>query len=411
MKKIIQIRSFILCGILLLVMLNQTSVECQALQNHEHEPSGFKSSQEVILLLDSSIAEHYNNSTGQWSRRWKEEFTYTSDGKLSQLIYGNWEKEEGAGNKFKEVYTYNTDGNMILAYCCLWDTITGQWGNDHKHENTFDAKGNKIKETSYFWHRDDSTWANDFIYEYAYDASGYVIQEIYIIWDNGNDQWMNYSKSDYFHDEEGNCTQFFRYYWDQTANQWVVSYKYEYIFNDDGNEIQLMVTGWDTTHSQWFTAAKYDYNWDDNENKIQDLSYDWDTITGQWVARQKYDYTYDIYGNMISYKLYQWNKERDEWDYFDRGSKYYSPLNITYDTDSESRGQYIWPNPAADYIVINLPDYGPVWFEIYDMQGTKVASERLNGNTRIPVFHLDNGVYLYVFYGRDMISGKVVIRR
>jgi hypothetical protein len=114
---------------------------------------------------------------------------------------------------------------------------------------------------------------------------------------------------------------------------------------------------------------------------------------------------------MISYKLYQWNKERDEWDYFDRGSKYYSPLNITYDTDSESRGQYIWPNPAADYIVINLPDYGPVWFEIYDMQGTKVASERLNGNTRIPVFHLDNGVYLYVFYGRDMISGKVVIRR
>jgi hypothetical protein len=222
---------------------------------------------------------------------------------------------------------------------------------------------------------------------------------------------MNFSKSDYFNDEEGIRTQFIRSYWDSAANQWVASYRYEYTCNEDGNEIQLIVTGWDTAHSQWFTVARYDYSWDENENKLQDLSYDWDTITGQWVNRQKYVYTYDIHGNMISYMLYQWNKEGDEWDYFDRGFKYYSPLDITYNAGNESRGQYIWPNPAADFLVIDLRDNGPVWFEIYDMQGRKVASQRLNGNTRIPLHHLDNGVYLYVIYGRDRISGKVLIRR
>lgn len=383
----------------------------QPLQHSDHHKAVPLSGAEVIHLLDSMVVERYQQSTGQWSTRWKEEFTYSSDGRLEQMIYGSWMKTEGDRNKYKVNYTYDTAGKLTLADGLLWDTTTSKWLNNYKYENFFDTKGNKIREVNYFWHGEDSTWANDYIYEYVYDDNGYLIQEIYKFWKEDIGDWMNYSKSDYFNDEEGICTQFSRYYWDHIANHWVVSYKYEYTFNDDGNEIQLMVTGWDTTQSQWFTAAKYDYSWDDNENKIQDLSYDWDTITDQWVARQKYDYTYDIHGNRISYMLYQWNNERDEWDYFDRGSNYYSSLDITVNAGNESRGQYIWPNPAADYIAIDLHDDGPVWFEIYDIQGRKVASQRLNRNTRIPVFHLDNGVYLYVIYGRDRISGKLLIRK
>ena len=62
----------------------------QPLRNSDHHKAVPLSGAELIQLLDSTVVERYQQSTGKWSRRWKEEFTYSSDGRLEQMIYGSW---------------------------------------------------------------------------------------------------------------------------------------------------------------------------------------------------------------------------------------------------------------------------------------------------------------------------------
>jgi Secretion system C-terminal sorting domain len=365
----------------------------------------------IVQLLDSTVVERYNGSTGQWAVRWKEIFSYSSGGRLEQMIYGSWMKTEGDRNKYKEDYTYDTAGQLTLTMGCRWDTTAGQWVNHYRQESFYDTEGNRICLVSYFWHSDEELWAEDFMYEYSYDDKGNMILEIYKVWDEDNGEWMNYGKYVFTNDEEGTCTQFIRYQWDGISSEWMVLYEYVYIFNDDSREIGLMITGWDNTLGQWFNSSKCEYSLDDNGNKILELDYVWDTISDEWVYSTKYDYDYDVNGNVTFYMYDRWNKDQYRWDNVDRGFNYYSMADITDIAGNASPMPCVWPNPADDYVVIEIREAGPVWIEICDMQGRIVASQQLNGNKEVPVHNLCEGIYLYVIHGRNRISGKVVIRR
>ena len=371
----------------------------------------YKSASDLIQLLDSVVVERYNGSTGLWSVRWKEKFTYSPGGRLDQMIYGSWMKTEGDRNKYKEDYTYDTAGQLTLTRGYRWDTTTGQWVNNYRQEYFYDAEGNRSSKVSYFWHDDEGLWAEDYRYEYTYDDKGYMIQEIYRVWDEDNSEWINYGKYEYTNDEEGICTQFISYQWDGVISEWVVSYMYEYTFNGDGHETGLMITGWDNTLSQWFNASKNEYGWDDNGEKILELGFVWDTITDEWMYNTKYDYTFDVNGNVNLYSYYRRNNNQSGWDYVDRGFYYYSTADITEIAGNALLMPRVWPNPAADYVVFDIREAGPVWIEIYDMQGRVVASRQLNGNKEVPVNHLHEGLYLYVINGKNRISGKVLIKR
>lgn len=377
-----------------------------------HPGTRHKSVYESIHLLDSIIVERYNQTTGQWAQRYKEEYNYSTGGRLLQMIYGSWMKTEGDRHKYKVDFTYDATGNLIMEMGWRWDTITVQWLNNYMSENTYDANGNRIIETSYFWHSDDSLWFDDYIYEYAYDENGYMTQESYKFWDEYNNKWQYYSRFDYTNDENGNCTQFNRFKWDDISDKWVISYHYEYIFDENGHEIQLLVSAWDTILHQGIPDTKHDYSWDGNGNMIRDLYYTWDTITGQWENYKKYDYTYDVNGNVSRYTYDMWNKDISDWTYFDRAFKYYSLLDITGTYGNELSEINVWPNPASDYLIFDIDESGAVKVVIYDMQGRKVLARQLdNSKPQVPVSHLNNGIYLYVIYGSKMYSGKVVIRR
>ncbi len=371
----------------------------------------YESASDLNQLLDSVVVERYNGSTGFWSIRWKEKFTYSTGGRLEQKIYGSWMKTEGDRNKYQEDYTYDTAGQLTLTMGCHWDTTTGQWMNNHRQECFYDTGGNRSSKVSYFWHNDEGLWAEDYMYEYTYDDKGYMIQEIYRVWDEDNSEWINYGKYLYTIAEEGICTQFISYHWDGVISEWVVSYMYEYTFNGDGHETGLMITGWDNMLSQWFNASKIEYGWDGKGEKILELGYVWDTITDEWMYNTKYDYTYDVNGNVTLYSYYRRNNDQSGWDYVDRGINYYSTADITEIAGNTSLIPCVWPNPAADYVVFDIPEAGPVWIEIRDMQGRVVASLQLNGNKEVSVQHLREGLYLYVINGRNRISGKVLIKR
>jgi len=234
-----------------------------------------------------------------------------------------------------------------------------------------------------------------------------------MVWNDTGNQWLNSSKYEYIKNEDGKNTRFIRYKWDSNVNQWMASYNYEYTFDDKGNEIQSLIYNRDTTLSQWLIAAKHEYSWDADGNKIQDLSFDWDTITSQWINREKYDYAYDIYGNRILYIMYRWNKDVSDWSYFDRGFNYYSSRNITEIQGKELTSIRVWPNPADDYIRVDLnPMSGNATFELYDMQGRKLLSQGADINNRISTSRLTSGVYLYrISINTHIFAGKISIRR
>lgn len=83
----------------------------------------------------------------------------------------------------------------------------------------------------------------------------------------------------------------------------------------------------------------------------------------------------------------------------------------------------IYPNPAADFFTISMPDYcspdycceeSGIHWTLYDMQGRKIKSgiapERWS-NINISVQDIQSGIYLFNVFdtGRKIVSNKKII--
>lgn len=73
----------------------------------------------------------------------------------------------------------------------------------------------------------------------------------------------------------------------------------------------------------------------------------------------------------------------------------------------------IFPNPAKDNLIIEIPDFqGVTYFLIYNIHGQKIIKQQIkNTSTRINVSELLSGVYLYTIStnNENIAKGKVII--
>lgn len=91
------------------------------------------------------------------------------------------------------------------------------------------------------------------------------------------------------------------------------------------------------------------------------------------------------------------------------------PPSVTIGVDElDNKEITVYPNPASEYVTINVPSPGNNYnLMVYDATGKLVSSHPFNTGQPIPVGHLDNGIYLYdVSIGNKKVSsGKLQIHK
>ena len=237
--------------------------------------------------------------------------------------------------------------------------------------------------------------------EYTYaDDGNLLVQYDYIF----SDSLFEFSiKSEYSYDFDGNMSMKVVYEWDSEADTWVGTQKNEYSFDSDKNKICDIFYHMDT--DQWVPGYKTDFSFDSFGNEDFHLISYWNA-SDDWDVNEKADYSYDATGNITSLVFLSWHEDIKTWVKNYRTSYTYSDDNNIYDPEAI----HVYPVPARDYIIFNLPDISEsASIDIINREGKILIRQALGKNGQVSVSQLQNGIYIYWLINKGTIyCGKFI---
>jgi hypothetical protein len=213
-----------------------------------------------------------------------------------------------------------------------------------------------------------------------------------------------------------------------STDQWFSSLEFQLFYDDFGNDTLQINKANSSIDSNYSSITKRSTQYDHFGNLILTTDYRWDKEDSTWVYDSKSVYSFDTtvfkadlavpdYFNNFTFanQLIQemdLNYEIDVWQNDQRSTMYYSSL-VPTDINEISTGQsaMIFPNPASDFIKINLGSESGN-FELFDLQGRHVLSQELTDKTPVSIENLNNGVYFYRINSSDgLFIGKLIIKK
>lgn len=357
--------------------------------------------------LDSIIYETWDTITSQWIFSKYEEYThdYTWDSSGNTYLVNSY---YGFGTfndwivrkKFESIYDANWNLTMRISY--TWDFLTNQMVLYSKEEYSYDDNGNLVLEISYIYDSNKSQWNVSEKKEFSYDTNG----------NKTITQLINTSKNEATYDANGKLAYFGNYNWNSNTSQWIINTMYSL---DTSRNTILFI---DSDYSGQF---KLEYTYDGNGNLTLFVPFQWDKNASKWIEHElkrfersdiwKQVYTYDSNGNKTMEIIYNWDETANRFVNGTKTTWYYSPLNITFVPNTHLNKLTVYPNPAKDFIVFDLPNGSEsVIVELYDIQGKKVVQQKLTETRLIAVVQLPKGLYLYrLADGETIYSGKLVV--
>ncbi len=359
--------------------------------------------------IDRLLGAYYNTDNEKWIWSEKVVFNYDSSGRLVARIqyYNNVNQttDKTTADWFqngKITYSYDTLGNLVLKTEYLWNL--DKWVADTKTEYTFSNR--KVTEqVESFWNSASGSWSNSHKYDYSYDGQERFVREIDYAMLSGESDWTKRSLVMLKYDSVGNFGMETDYQWDAARASWhfsaktIFSYDNTYSFSDLVLPVYVLADlGGVGNHSSNKSAAQ-----SEKTNESFDPADDVEPVPA--------DFRLYFVHMWISAIDYDWNTTSGSWAKTDKISLYYSKFDVTGVHKTKIRHLEILPNPASGYITVTLPrqDARNFLFELFDVQGRKVLSEKVANHARINLQYLQNGVYFYraVFRG-EKYSGKIL---
>ncbi len=287
--------------------------------------------------------------------------------------------------------------DSIVLKIYNWSTM--QWEDDQKYEYTYDNDGNKISTISYLINENTGSWVNSAKWVTNYDTNEQSTETISYAWMENNGQWVNSYQWVYTYDENGNETSYSYYAWNDTTAKWKGSEKYEYTYDANGNITTFLSYEWDENANQWvnFWKAEYTYNLAYALDELLLPPFDFYTLFGlNVIANMPVDYISYYFADNIWYE-------------YGKTTYYYSEVSTGVWKIPEP-GIKVFPNPATDYIVLDIDNISPsALIEMFNIQGKKVLHQVVNGKN-ISVGQLTEGFYTYKINDNGKVyNGKIVV--
>jgi len=391
--------------------------------------------------LDSIIDLKWNINDNQWINLNKTSFTYNDSANLLEEINFSWNNTWQYSTKVS--YEYDNDTNLINKITYLW--INSSWVGSSKINYSYTQLNEPLVIVTYKWK--NNTWKDtlkeEYIYnnnlltekilyvnvnntwqylskhEFTYDANENLVLEIFYYWDNAN--WINSTKTEYTYDISNNLISSIYY---EYLFSWAPITKLEYSYDSSNNLITTITYNW---VSNWENYWKTEYSYNSYGDMIQYIRYSWDSQSNSWLQGYKVERTYDnnytfddmilpisINYDLFSHKLlnemtYQW--DNNLWINNTNIQYYYSDFNNQGISDLNTTNFNIYPNPANDFIYIDLINIysDDIIFRLFDVLGNAIIETKLNKNNKIDIADLNNGIYIYqIIYNKKIINGKLL---
>jgi len=373
-------------------------------------------------------------------------YTYNANGNLNSQLSQRWVNNAWVNNDLFE-FTYDTSGNIITDSYSVWgDSV---WYKETLFSYTYDINKNLLNYTRYIWYKDsliskilltntysqgiktselfqfwaNNNWKNKSLFTFTYDANGNKINELLQYWESN--MWVNINKHTSTFDNNNNLLTSLYQNWD--TNTWVNSSLDSLSYNSNGKVSNTITKIWQ--NNSWINSWKYTLTYDVYGNEEIMLAQHW--VNNTWENYSVRTYSSDMYGNSLSGKYEEWY---NNWYLFPIDLSIYTsskefiysvsaPRFVAHFTSLISEiNEYkdnseinIYPNPANDFIRISYNENKVNYINIFNLQGQKVFSEKLNKKENtftINVSNLANGIYLLQFQtDKGFISRKLIVNR
>lgn len=381
----------------------------------------------------------WSESEHKWIVHYRRDYSYTSNGNIESEIGTEWEERTGVYmGKTKNEYIYYANGKVRnIVFYNDWDESTGEWSALYNEEYTYDANGKITLYMQYNWNGFKSDWEAVSKSEVTYNTQQNFTKSIYYLWNETSSKWEADQKSEIFNDSNGNDTLSIGYSWNKTGANWSESHKYENKFDKQGNQILVIGSNWNKSTQSWIGVSKYEYGYDSYGNYLSTIYYEWSANSNKWMRISKkeivYDYLYLIqdlidsidydwvvdenpersYGHKIKEVIsYQFNEYSGEWYVSEWKQLYYSGQDITATDEKQQTEITVFPNPAKDHFSLIIKgNTGFANIELINSLGTVVLNKEIISGQPIPVKDLPSGLYVYKIYSQNKVaSGKIILR-
>lgn len=390
---------------------------------------------------DSLITEVWNNNENEWQKRWKESYTYNSNGYPIEYIVSTW---NGSSWTYENKMSYDLDnnGNVLTINTSIYSSQNQAWIEIVKVQCKYDKNGNRsewvmnrfsgsnntweqyskrtfvsdkkqreISIIDYSWNAANSSWEylqkND--YQYYDDI---VIQTITFAWMSERNAWEYFKLHQTELDDNGNIIEKSECYWNIIDSSWVNIQKEEMVYDTDGNMYQSTIATWNVKREAWVDVTRYLYTYDNAGVGSINAKFDWKEELGDWLGDWRNDdFIYDEKGNIIEYSVFDWANTLSSWVHNERKLFYYSAEFITNTNYSNfNKRVIVYPNPTTEAISFNLENCSDqASLELYNIQGKKVLSAEVANAELISVNHLEAGIYTFMIKNNsETIKGSVV---
>jgi len=344
----------------------------------------------------------------------------TVNGLVEEVIYSvhgfiSWDPST------KMNFTYDNQG--IKTETLIYAYSNNQWNQEKKENYFYTSTGQPNKTDFYFWDN-NSQWTQNIIQEWTYDSLGREVLDI-----KGHYPDPPIEKCETTYNGNHTSKRYFNYYW-SGAGYWLLENWYIYFISSDG------LTRYTETIDTYNSGLAYkDYSYFDSLSNL--------------VEKDYYNYTYPPNDTSRSRTLISYNDSMafnnlilpfDHLRYFESSGQYddcnfqhqrlvdstestYTNVNLHrvktyYWSDSSNptaneevltTGLLVYPNPAKDYLNIELPTSEHASIELYNSLG-QLVKQSIIKDQGIQIANLAAGWYSYlIIQGDYQYSGKVVV--
>ncbi len=279
----------------------------------------------------------YFGST-DWSPRYKEEFVFTSDGKLMERVFVDWSQ---ALNDWKptirELYTYLPDNRIDTAKFQNWNEGNLTWlpdGQNIYHYDTLD----RLEEINHsYYDKLDNIWVLSYRERFLYNPDNLLLELAKTYWNELGGNWLPFNRHIYAYNIANNLILETRYVWN---SKWISSKQDTLQYDSYGNMTSITFRDWNSTLNMFVSKYQWEYSYDIN-TPIEDIIF-----PKIWFG------DYDINNKVLYQKANEYNGSIwEQWAHLDF---YYSPVMTSISTE-HLLDVRIYPNPATDHLVVQAP--------------------------------------------------------
>lgn len=351
---------------------------------------------------DSIISFFYNSY--DIKLRKQEYQTFNADGKMTLYLLKDqdpWTSDTNLIDFTRKEYTYEGE---LLVHEKIRDEDLHSWDSNSDYYYFYDNDGRLILDSLFLYEEFAAFREYEYVdrdtLKYKYEKGSGYMRIIGYFFEKTDTSLLTTICESYSYEEDGVVA--------DTITQWY-SYKY-YLetFDALGRTTSLSYSGEYPRFQIFYPGYRAEFNYTTNGMLSYEKYYNWEGSAeeGSYVESTRRSYEYDVNGNLKVFEQTFWGARLKSWETEIKREYFYSTLTVIKDIlDSKKSNLSIYPNPAVEYITLQVDVYPNIHYKIYNASGSLIDSGRILSNT-LYVANLHPGVYFIELISAEGIGNN-----